>query len=86
MFGESESESPRVPSPWDLVVTSASVDKLHYRQDELLLPKLSAEVEEVGTIWFVPMSFLICVFRVMSNTNSILSTRLPPALLASSPR
>ncbi|KAH9994669.1 hypothetical protein BJV77DRAFT_1066664 [Russula vinacea] len=46
MFGESESESPRVPSPWDLVVTSASVDKLHYRQDELLLPKLSAEVEE----------------------------------------
>ncbi|KAF8483447.1 hypothetical protein DFH94DRAFT_721830 [Russula ochroleuca] len=46
MFGESESESPRVPSPWDSVVTPASVDKLHYRQDELLLPKLAAEVEE----------------------------------------
>jgi hypothetical protein len=61
MFGESESESPRVPSPWDLVITSASVDKLHYRQDELLLPKLAAEVEEVGTSWLESMSFLICV-------------------------
>jgi len=48
MFGESESESPRVPSPWDVVLAPASVDKLHYRQDELLLPKLAAEVEEVG--------------------------------------
>jgi len=46
MFGESESESPRVPSPWDVVLAPASVDKLHYRQDELLLPKLAAEVEE----------------------------------------
>jgi hypothetical protein len=48
MFGESESESPRVPSPWDLVLAPASVDKLHHRQDELLLPKLTAEEEEVG--------------------------------------
>jgi len=46
MFGESESESPRVPSPWDVVLAAASVDKLHYHQDELLLPKLAAEVEE----------------------------------------
>jgi len=46
MFGESESESPRVPSPWDVVLGSASLDKLFYRQDELLL---AAEVEEVGT-------------------------------------
>lgn len=46
MFGESESESPRVPSPWDLVLAPASVDKLYHRQDELLLPKLAAEVEE----------------------------------------
>jgi hypothetical protein len=50
MFGESESESPRVPSPWDLVLAPTSVDKSrsYYRQDELLLPKLAAEVEEVG--------------------------------------
>lgn len=48
MFGESESESPRGPSPWDVVLAPASVDKLHYHQDELLLPKLAAEVEEVG--------------------------------------
>jgi hypothetical protein len=61
MFGESESESPRVPSPWDLVLAPASVDKLYHRQDELLLPKLAAEVEEVGTSWLVPMSFLTFV-------------------------
>ena len=53
MFGESESESPRVPSPWDLVLAPASVDKLYYRQDELLLPKLAAEVEEARISWFV---------------------------------
>jgi len=46
MFGESESESPRVPSPWDVVLGPAFLDKLFYRQDELLLPKLAAEVEE----------------------------------------
>ena len=34
--------------PWNLVVALASVDKPHYRQDELLLPKLAAEIEEVG--------------------------------------
>jgi hypothetical protein len=56
MFGESESESPRVPSPWDLVLAPASADKLCYRQDELLLPKLAAEVEEVGTSWLVPIN------------------------------
>jgi hypothetical protein len=49
MFGESESESPRVPSPWDRVLAPGSVGKLYYRQDELSLPKLDAEVEEVGT-------------------------------------
>ena len=47
MFGESESESPRVPSPWDLVLSSSPPDNAHYRQEELLLPKLAAEVEEV---------------------------------------
>lgn len=48
MFGESESESPRVPSPWDCVLpTSASLGRVLYHQDELLLPKLAAEVEEV---------------------------------------
>ncbi|KAI9457597.1 hypothetical protein BJY52DRAFT_1271727 [Lactarius psammicola] len=41
MFGESESESPRVPSPWDLVLSSSAP-----HQEELLLPKLAAEVEE----------------------------------------
>ncbi|KAI9438548.1 hypothetical protein H4582DRAFT_179336 [Lactarius indigo] len=47
MFGESESESPRVPSPWDRVLSSsAPLDKVHYHQEELLLPKLAAEVEE----------------------------------------
>ncbi|KAI0295786.1 hypothetical protein BC826DRAFT_1185304 [Russula brevipes] len=46
MFGESESESPRVPSPWDLVLASVSIDKSYYRQDELTLSKLAAEVEE----------------------------------------
>ncbi|KAH8978053.1 hypothetical protein EDB92DRAFT_654533 [Lactarius akahatsu] len=47
MFGESESESPRVPSPWDRVLSSsARLDKVHYHQEELLLPKLAAEVEE----------------------------------------
>jgi hypothetical protein len=61
MFGESESESPRVPSPWDLVLAPASVDKLYHRQDELLLPMLTAEVEEVGTNLLVPMSFLTFV-------------------------
>ena len=55
MFGESESESPRVPSPWDLVLAPDSVDKLHHRQDELLLPKLAAEVEEVGASWLVAL-------------------------------
>ena len=58
MFGESDSESPRVPSPWDLVLTPASVDKLYYRQDELLLPKLAAEAEEVSASWRIPTSFL----------------------------
>jgi hypothetical protein len=58
MFGESESESPRVPSPWDLVLAPASVDKLYYHQDELLLPKLAAEVEEVGISWFVPIDVI----------------------------
>ena len=61
MFGESESESPRVPSPWDLVLTPASVDKLYHRQDELLLPKLAAEVEEVGCGCLVPMPLLTLV-------------------------
>ncbi|KAH9055183.1 hypothetical protein EDB83DRAFT_2392324 [Lactarius deliciosus] len=47
MFGESESESPRVPSPWDRVLSSsARLDKVYYHQEELLLPKLVAEVEE----------------------------------------
>ena len=54
MFGESESESPRVPSPWDLVLAPASADKLYHRQDEILLTKLSAEVEEVRACWLVP--------------------------------
>ncbi len=61
MFGESESESPRFPSPWDLVLAPASVDKLYHRQDELLLPKLVAEVEEVRPIRLVPMTFVTCV-------------------------
>lgn len=61
MFGESESESPRVPSPWDLVLAPASVDKLHHRQNDLLLPKLTAEVEEVGANFLVPMTFLTFV-------------------------
>ncbi|KAI0251065.1 hypothetical protein BJV78DRAFT_1154670 [Lactifluus subvellereus] len=46
MFGESESESPRVPSPWDLLLSPASVDKVYHRQDELLFSQLAAEVEE----------------------------------------
>ncbi|KAH9162101.1 hypothetical protein EDB89DRAFT_1956319 [Lactarius sanguifluus] len=47
MFGESESESPRVPSPWDRVLSSSvRLDRVHYHQEELLLPKLAAEVEE----------------------------------------
>jgi hypothetical protein len=61
MFGESESESPRVPSPWDLVLAPASVGKLYHQQDELLYSKLAAEVEEVGASWHVPMSFLTFV-------------------------
>jgi hypothetical protein len=47
MFGESESESPRVPSPWDIALAPASVGDVYHRQEELLLPQLSAEVEEV---------------------------------------
>lgn len=44
MFGESESESPRVPSPWDVVLSSSVPrDKVHNHQEE---PKLAAEVEE----------------------------------------
>jgi hypothetical protein len=58
MFGESESESPRVPSPWDLVLASVSIDKSYYRQDELILSKLAAEVEEVRSASPVPTSFV----------------------------
>ena len=48
MFGESESESPRVPSPWDVVLpSSVPLDRAHYHKEELLVPKLAAEVEEV---------------------------------------
>lgn len=47
MFGESESESPRVPSPWDIVLSSsAPLDRARRHQEEPLLPKLAAEVEE----------------------------------------
>ncbi|KAI0040441.1 hypothetical protein FA95DRAFT_1599425 [Auriscalpium vulgare] len=48
MFGESDSESPRVPSPWDPVLAS-SLDphgKVYYSPDVKLMPKLVAEVEE----------------------------------------
>ena len=48
MFGESESESPRVPSPWDLLLSPDALDKVYHRQDELLFSQLAAEVEEVG--------------------------------------
>jgi hypothetical protein len=49
MFGESESESPRVPSPWDRILSPTSIDKVYHRHEELLLPQqLAAEVEEVS--------------------------------------
>ncbi|KAI0319701.1 hypothetical protein OF83DRAFT_754087 [Amylostereum chailletii] len=48
MFGESDSESPRVPSPWSLILSPDPVegDKVFYSKDANTTPKLSAEVEE----------------------------------------
>ncbi|KAI0056015.1 hypothetical protein BV25DRAFT_1995881 [Artomyces pyxidatus] len=48
MFGESDSESPRVPSPWDPVLSASpvSVDKVYYSPDAKFMPKLVAEAEE----------------------------------------
>lgn len=55
MFGESESESPRVPSPWDVVLSSsAPLDRVHNHQEE---PKLAAEVEEVCSASYLPERF-----------------------------
>ncbi|KAI0300128.1 hypothetical protein B0F90DRAFT_1668438 [Multifurca ochricompacta] len=46
MFGESESESPRVPSPWDLILSPSPANKVYHRQGKILLPELAPEVEE----------------------------------------
>jgi len=48
MFGESESESPRVPSPWDHVLAAyhATAKRVYCSDDVSLMPKLSAEIEE----------------------------------------
>ncbi|KAA1477030.1 hypothetical protein DENSPDRAFT_844179 [Dentipellis sp. KUC8613] len=49
MFGESDSESPRVPSPWDPYISTtslASVEKLSYSGVDGSLPTLVAELEE----------------------------------------
>ncbi|TFY78540.1 hypothetical protein EWM64_g5471 [Hericium alpestre] len=57
MFGESDSESPRVPSPWDPYISSASPvppEKLSYSAEIGALPQLVAEHEEVR---FVSKSF-----------------------------
>ena len=52
MFGEDESESPRVPSPWDSFLPSPP-DSTPSPQNSLALqngiPKLVPEVEEVTT-------------------------------------
>ncbi|KAI0258549.1 hypothetical protein BC834DRAFT_911036 [Gloeopeniophorella convolvens] len=45
MFGESESESPRVPSPWDAILSGAHVEARNH-QCKPGFPKLAAEVEE----------------------------------------
>ncbi|KAI0036371.1 hypothetical protein K488DRAFT_82164 [Vararia minispora EC-137] len=47
MFGESESESPRVSSPWDhILASSLATEKVYYSQDAATMPRLSAEIEE----------------------------------------
>ncbi|KAI9570881.1 hypothetical protein HD554DRAFT_2017800 [Boletus coccyginus] len=44
MFGESDSESPRVPSPWDLLTSPPSSPPKHHGTQEF--PKLVPEAEE----------------------------------------
>lgn len=49
MFGEHESESPRVPSPWDhFLPNESSVDSA--KQISRSVPKLVPEAEEVCLI------------------------------------
>ena len=51
MFGERESESPRVPSPWDPFLPSppnGSVSPPHLSALHNGIPKLVPEVEEVN--------------------------------------
>ena len=61
MFGESESESPRVPSPWDVVLSSsAPLDRVHNHQEE---PKLAAEVEEVCPTIYLKDSPVTCAHQ-----------------------
>ena len=51
MFGEHESESPRVPSPWDPFLPSppnGSVSPPHLSALHNGIPKLVPEVEEVN--------------------------------------
>ena len=54
MFGEDVSEIPRGPSPWDKVAVLASSpgieQQLAYSPDVTRMPKLSAEIEEVGVL------------------------------------
>lgn len=62
MFGEYESESPRVPSPWDPFLPSPPSEATtpETRTGRTGIPKLAPEVEEVrplllGTLWFKAM-------------------------------
>jgi hypothetical protein len=74
MFGESDSESPRVPSPWDSL-TPISPTPTH---DEILrrgIPKLIPENEEVSFPCILTNTLTtICIslfYRVMWSTNFI---------------
>jgi hypothetical protein len=79
MFGESESESPRLPSPWDSLI-SVPPSPLS-PPDQRNIPQLVPEAEEVSVIHLIVLSFINkklvnFVIRGMLNTSS--SFFVPP--------
>ena len=82
------SESPRGPSPWDKVAVLSSSpgveQQLAYSPDVTRMPRLSAEIEEVGllTASYIKATLIrVChPHRATSNTSYTYCT---PRLLAS---
>ena len=67
MFGESDSESPRVPSPWDCLI-SAPPSPAANASNSLVdnIPKLVPEAEEVRCYltWF---RYLLFIFSLLGK-------------------